>query len=232
MILSVHLVEAGPRDVLRALRDQRRVEQAPGLRWVQIAAAVPLGAGVVPPPKPDGAALVAAWDDDAALDAFEASPLAARWAGGFSARLEPLRAYGALAALPGLGRPEQPTDDEEPVLVLTLGTTYLRRAVPFFRASAPAERQAVSDPAFVLGAGLARPPRFIGTCSLWRTAREMRAYATTSAEGHAQAMEIHAAKPFHRESAFVRFRPTAVSGTWRGRAPSAPSAPALADQRA
>lgn len=105
------------------------------------------------------------------------------------------------------------------MLVLTLGTTYLRRAVPFLRASAPAEQQAVDDGAFVLGTALARPPRFVGTCSLWRTAREMRAYATAGREDHVRAMRAHAEKPFHRESVFARFRPTAMRGTWLGRSP-------------
>ena len=223
MLMSVHLAESGPRATLRTLRTQSRLDAVPGLRWGRLAATVPLAAGVAPPPKPEGVAFVAAWDDEEALDRFvETDPLAARLAGGFEARLEPLRAYGELEALPGLGRPPRETDDDEPVLVLTLGTTHLRRAVPFLRASARAEQQAVDDPSFVLGTALARPPRFVGTCSLWRTAREMRAYATGSGDpSHAEAMREHHERPFHRESVFSRFRPYAVRGGWRGVAAAA-----------
>ena len=220
MLLSVHLAESTPRETVRTLRGQAALDRTPGLRWGQIAATIPLAAGFVPPPRPDGTALVAAWESEEALDRFlDEDALADRWAGGWSSRLTPLRAYGEIAALPELGKPPRETDDDEPVMVLTLGSVHLHRALPFLRASQPAEQQAVDDPALLLGTALARPPRFVGTCSLWRTAREMRAYASGAGNpSHAAASKAQRQRSFHRESVFARFRPYAAGGTWRGAA--------------
>src|SRR4051794_6720998 len=214
MILSVHLADVGARSAPGLLRRVPR-DQA-GLRWATVALAAPLGPRLLPTPRPGRVGLIAAWDDDAALDGFLAShPVAARLAGGWHARLEPLRVYGAWPALPGLPRREQPVDDDERVAVLTLGRLRLGRILPFLRASAAAEGQAVADPALVASTGLARPPGLVATFSLWRTAREMRAYATGgSGPAHHAAVSAHAARPFHHESAFVRFRPYAEQGTW------------------
>lgn len=111
MVLSVHLLQAGPRDVACVLRKQSALTSAPGVKWGQVTAAIPLGAGAFPPPTPDGVAMVAAWDDASALDAFEgSSALARRFDGGFSARLEPLRAYGGRGPCRGsAGRSSRPT---------------------------------------------------------------------------------------------------------------------------
>src|SRR3954469_18803146 len=100
MILSVHLAPLRTRPALRALRTP---VAAPGLLWGESLAAVPLAAPLFPPPRPLGVGLVAAWEDDGALDdSLARAPLAERFAGGWHVRLEPLRAFGAWAALPGL----------------------------------------------------------------------------------------------------------------------------------
>jgi len=61
----------------RALdRLRRRPRSSDGLIWSVTTLAAPLGGGA--PPAVDGNALIAAWRDDAALDAFlDADPLAA-----------------------------------------------------------------------------------------------------------------------------------------------------------
>ncbi|HEU4655915.1 MAG TPA: hypothetical protein VFR97_00235 [Capillimicrobium sp.] len=226
MILSVHLLETSSREALSLLRAAPQPADAPGLVWGTTTLALPLAAPK--PPRLTGAALVAGWRDDAALDGFLADhPVARRFAGGWHVRLQPLRAYGEIAEWPGLGRPEQPTDPEEPVVVLTFGRTKLHRLPSFLRASAPAERQAVDHPAVLLSTALARPPRIVGTFSVWRTAAAMREYAVGTAEGadrHVAAMRANAARPFHREQLFARFRPTAVSGRWQGAQPLAVAA--------
>lgn len=224
MLLSIHLQPARPRAAFQLLRAQPDPSAVDGLTWARTAAAFPLAES---PPKVDGVALLAAWRDAAALDAFLAEdPLAERFARGWSARLQPLRAYGEISGLPGLGRPEQPVADDEPVAVLTLGRLRVRRAVAFARASAPAERQAREHPAVVLSTALARPPRLVATFSVWRTAAEMRAYAVGAHDGnrHTAAMRVHAAKPFHHEAVFARFRPSAATGAFRGAAPLATAA--------
>jgi hypothetical protein len=131
-----------------------------------------------------------------------------------------LRAVGSWSGLPDLPDEERVVDDHEPVAVLTLGRLRLRRAVPFLRTSSRAERQAVTDPALLAATGLARPPRLVATFSLWRTAGAMRAYALgEDGDGHLRAIRAHAARSFHHESVFARFRPYGGRGLWDGRNP-------------
>jgi len=111
--------------------------------------------------------------------------------------------------------------DGEPVGVLTLGRLRLRRIAAFRRSAAPAEADAIASPALLAGIGLARPPRLVATFSLWRSAAAMREYAVGPGGSHSAAVSADRAQPFHHESAFVRFRPYASSGSWDGRDPLA-----------
>ena len=113
-------------------------------------------------------------------------------------------------------------DDAEPAAVLTIGRLRLSQTVRFLEASAAAESLAVSDPALLAATGLARPPALVATFSLWRHTAAMRAYAQGDADPrHRAAVQAHAARPFHHESAFIRFRPYAAVGNWDGRDPLA-----------
>jgi hypothetical protein len=107
------------------------------------------------------------------------------------------------------------------VAVLTIGHLRLGRAAPFLRSSAPAERGAVRNPAVLASTALARPPHLVSTFSLWRSAAAMRDYAHDSTGTHQAAVRADRAKPFHHESAFIRFRPYASQGSWDGRDPLA-----------
>ena len=72
-------------------------------------------------------------------------------------------------------------------------------------------------------AALARPPHLVSTFSLWRSAAEMREYAVRDGGPHSAAVRTDRERGFHRESAFIRFRPYASQGTWEGRDPLARS---------
>lgn len=222
MIVSVHLAEVGWRRVPRMLGGRLRLSDVPGLTYAEPVLSVPLRDGPVPRPGPGRIGLIAAWEDDSALDRFlEDHPLAARFAHGWHVRLEPLRVYGSWSRMPGLPSRAKPVDDEKPVAVLTLGHTKLHRAGPFLRTSGLAERAAVGDPAVLASTAFARPPRFVSTFSLWRSAAAMREYAHSSDGAHQAAVRADRAKPFHREAAFIRFRPYASRGSWNGRDPLA-----------
>jgi hypothetical protein len=224
VIVSVHLADVGGLAALRGLRRRPDPSDVPGLRYADTVIAAPLGGGLLPVPQFRRVGLVAAWDDDRALDAFLASdPLAELLAAGWHVRLEPLRASGAWSALPDLPEHELPVDDDEPVAVLTLGRLRFRRVASFLRTSASAEEQAVADPALLAATGLARPPGLVATFSLWRTAESMRAYAYgQSGSAHLAAIRAHRSRPFHRQSVFARFRPYGSQGAWDGRDPLAP----------
>lgn len=227
MIVSVHLIKVGWRRAPGLLRTRSDLRDVPGLTYAEQVLSVPLRDGPVPRPGPGKVGLIAAWDDDRALDEFLGGhPLAERLGGGWHVRLEPLRVFGSWSRMPGLPKRELPVDDEEPVAVLTLGHTKLSRAVPFLRSSAPAERAAVDNPAVLASTAFARPPRFVSTFSLWRSAAAMREYAHSGEGAHQAAVRADRAKPFHREAAFIRFRPYSSQGSWDGRDPLATGATA------
>ncbi|MET9291618.1 spheroidene monooxygenase [Streptomyces sp. NPDC003077] len=223
MIVSVHLAEVGIRSVAAILRDSPRPggPGVPGLRAAHTTLTGVIAAGL-PRVTPGRVALVAAWEDDDSLDRFLADhPLAHRLAHGWRVRLQPLRVSGSWSGMPiTIPSGTAPAEDDEPVAVLTLGELRLRRAAPFLRANSQASGRAASSPAMVASFALARPPRFVGTFSLWSSARLMRQYAYgTSEPEHISAVRSHQAVPFHHEAAFVRFRPYGAHGTLDGREP-------------
>lgn len=222
MIGSVHLVDGGVRTGLGAMRRAPARDEVPGLREARTLIAAPLGGG---PPRPQFGrlGLVALWDDEAALDGFLGGhPLAETLAGGWSARLEPLRgvsvASGHFTGVPD-DLPAGKVESEGPVAVLTLGHLRVRRAIEFLRTSARAEKQVADAPGSLWATGLANlAQRVVATFSIWESTDQMRAYATGST-GHAAALRSEAKQSFHHMGSFVRFRPYAVTGSLAGRNP-------------
>lgn len=223
MVVTVQLADVGARSAPGILRRKPRPGTIDGLLYSEPVGAAPLGGHLLPRPQPGRVGLIAAWEDDAAFEAFLAEhPLARRLASGWQVRLQPLHVYGSWSPLPGLPSKEIAVDEAEPVAVLTIGRLRLRRVRPFLRASAAAEAEAVSNPAMVAATGLARPPRLVSTFSIWRNVDTMREYARGHSEGaHPAATRAHRQNSFHHESAFIRFRPYASRGKWDGRDPLA-----------
>jgi hypothetical protein len=223
VILSVHIADLGWQAAPGVLRAKPNPADVPGLIYAETTLTAPLGDSLLPSPQPGRVALVAAWENDEALDEFSAAgPLARRLASGWQVRLRPLHVYGAWAGLPGLPEEEVPAAAGEPVAVLTIGRLRLRRVRPFLRASARAEGEAVADPAMTASIGLARPPRLVATFSIWKDVEGMREYARGRRDGaHPAATAQHRADPIHHESAINRFRPYASQGSWDGRDPLA-----------
>jgi hypothetical protein len=226
VVASLHLVDLRPVQAVGALRAVPDPAAIDGLRWADVGAGARFGRGVLPAPEPGRTALLALWEDDGAADRFFASehPVAGTFRAGWSVRLEPLRQTGTIAGMPPLVASEQPVDDAEPVAVLTYGHTKYRTLKPFLQANQGATVDAIDSPALLAGTGLARPPRMVGTFSLWRTAAEMKAYAYTRGGGHVNAMREHAQRDFHQEALFARFRPYRSAGQWNGEDPLARAA--------
>jgi hypothetical protein len=234
MIASFHLADVGLAKGLRLQRARPSRAELPGLRYAEMTIAAPLSSRLLPLPNPSRVGLIAAWDDDAALDRFLADhPLAAELAGGWRVRLQPTRIWGRWSRLDNLLEREQPMDGEEPAAVLTIGRLRLSQAFRFLRASAAAEELALRERAMIAATGLASAPTLVATFSLWRSTGAMRAYAGGAAEsGHAAAVKSHQRRSFHHESAFIRFRPYDAHGSWDGvdplagvqRQPAQPSA--------
>jgi CBS domain-containing protein len=229
VIVSVHIAQVGAREAAEVLLRPPRPGRVPGLTYAETTTTAALGEPLLPPKQLGRVGMIAAWDGDEAFEEFwRRHPVARHLAGGWQVRLQPLRVSGAWAGMPGLPVRPLPVDDEEPVGVLTLGQLRLLRTGAFRRSAAPAEAAAVESPALLAGTGLARPPRLVATFSLWRSATEMRRYAYERGAAHQAAGGADRERPVHHESAFVRFRPYASSGTWDGRDPLAEVAAAPA----
>jgi hypothetical protein len=222
MIASVHLADVSPATLLKLLPKQPKPSRTPGLRNAYLAVGARLGPELLSRPDPRRIGLVAFWDDDAALDAFEQDdPLADAFAGGWRVRLEPLRAHGSW---PGLATdlPEAravPTDG--PVAAITLGRLRISQGLRFLKTSAKAEGALLHTPGLRFATGFGRPP-IVSTFSLWDDSRALATYAYGRSEpAHPDAIEAGDTKPFHKQQAFVRFRPYAAAGQVAGSNPLA-----------
>ena len=229
MIASVHLADLSVPTALGLLAKPPKPTANPGLRHANIGLAATLSKRVIPAPSLQRVGVVAFWDDDAALDQFLANaPVAAKLASGFHVRLEPLRATGTWPGLTEDLTTDRSVSTDGPAAVLTLGRMRASQALRFFRASAKAEGHAVVAPGLVWGTGLGRPP-FVCTFSMWESTRALMTYAYGHTEPeHSQAIAAGEAKPFHHQSAFIRFRPYAAAGHLDGTNPLAADALARA----
>ena len=219
MLASVHIADIKRGEALkRIVKGPARIT-APGLRHANLGLAAPLGGGLRPKPDVGRLALIAMWDDDEAIDHFLTdAPIARTLAGGWHARLQPLRAHGSWPGLADDLPRSRAVDNEGPVAVLTLGRLRLPRLFPFLRASAKAEARVLVAPGLIWATGIGRPP-FLATCSLWQSADASTAYAYGQGDAHNDAIVAGRAKPFHHREAFVRFRPYDTAGHLDGRNP-------------
>ncbi len=222
MIATIDVANVGALSTLRTLRRRPKPSDVPGLRWLDIAAAIPLASKR--PPGLRRAVLFAMWDDESAAAAFaDTHLLAERFAHNcFHAVLRPLRAFGTWPGLPVDVPRERVTHHDGPVIVTTLGRLRMSQTLRFLRASRPAERAAITADGFEWGTAAARPP-FVATVSMWGSDEAAAAYAYADAEaGHPRAIARQRHKDFHHESAFVRYAVMSSSGTLPGAPPRAP----------
>jgi hypothetical protein len=200
----------------RALRTSLR-EGTPGLRHADAGLAAPLGAGRLPRPMVGRVGVIGFWDDEVAAAARPTASL-----GGLHAVLEPLRIHGSWPGVPeDLSRSRQ-AHHEGPAVVLTLARFRFPRAPAFFRTSLLAEQPLREAAGLRWATGLAKPP-FVATASIWESTEAILDYAYgPEGSGHADAISANRARPFHHQSAFIRFRPLRLAGSLSGRNPLAP----------
>ncbi len=216
MVASVHVANVGP---TAAFFRAPKPSDVAGLVSADGGMTSVLGPRFLPRLQPTRVGMVAFWEDEASLDSFLAShATAARLAGGWHARLEPLRAYGTWPGLdPDVAR-SRSSEADGPVVVTTLARLEIRRARHFFATSARAEGQVVTAPGLIWATGFGSPP-FLGTISLWESARAAADYAYESDTAHADAIATDRAQTFHKQKAFIRHRVLAASGSVAGKNP-------------
>ncbi|GAA0583750.1 hypothetical protein HPO96_09425 [Kribbella sandramycini] len=221
-IFTFHLAELPPATTARALW---KAPSAPGLRYAESLALMQLGASTISPSRMQlrRMAMFARWDDEAALDAFLADdPLGAGLATGWHVRLQFLRRWSRLAALPDLPARADDWDPAEPVVAVTLARMRLLEVPRFLKWGKPVERLVRDHPATTLALAAMRPPRTISTFSIWHSIEQMEAMVhghspVPDPTRHATAMTERRRRDFHHEFATLRFRPLAEHGTWQGR---------------
>jgi hypothetical protein len=222
---SFHLVELPAAVTARALTRPPSRASVTGLDHAECLALMRLGAPTVSPDRLQlrRMAVFAQWRDETALERYLAEdPLGRRLAVGWHVRLEFLRRWSTLAALPGLPVRSGRWCQDEPVVAVTVARMRLPEVPRFLRWGKPVERLVRDHPGVTLALAGFRPPRTISTFSVWRTVREMeemvRGHSQVSEpERHAAAMVERSRRDFHHEFATYRFRPLSEHGTWDGR---------------
>lgn len=227
MLASIHIADVGIRGAAAALRSTPDPATTMGLRYAETVISSPLGGSVFAPPQPGRVALIAFWDDDAALGSFlDEHRLAGMLADGWHTRLAIVQAHeyhrtrGATdgPVVPGL--PEQfddPTPPDGPAVVLTYARTRPSQMLRLGKVTVGAARPMATAPGMIWASAFVRPP-MIATFSLWESPESLEAYAYHS-RGHQRAMEADRKKPLHQAGVFFRFQPIASSGQLDSRNP-------------
>lgn len=227
---TFHLADLPPARTARTLLRPPSGATTPGLDHAECLALMRLGAPTVSPDRLQlrRIAMFAQWRDEDAVDRFLAGDrLGRRLAEGWHVRLEFLRRWSRLAALPDLPARAGGWDPEEPVVAVTVARMRLGEVPRFLRWGKPVERLVRDHPGTTLALAAFRPPRTIATFSVWRSVREMEEMvhgrsSVVAPDRHAAAMAERRRRDFHHEFATFRFRPVSEHGTWEGRAAIVP----------
>jgi hypothetical protein len=107
-----------------------------------------------------------------------------------------------------------------------IGDVGTPRGLRVLRTNARAAALAASDPARLASSTFLRPPRLVGTSSVWRTTAEMRAFATgRTGPAHRDAIRADRCEGVHpRADAHPQSGHTTPSGAWNGLNPLADAA--------
>nr|WP_196792202.1 hypothetical protein [Motilibacter deserti] len=221
----MHLVELPRWVTARALAWHPSGRTVAGLAHAEPLALMRLGAPTLSPDRLQLSrlAVFAQWADEAALERFlREDALGRHLAKGWHVRLEFLRRWSTLAALPGLPVRAGDWDREEPVVAVTVARMRMREVPRFLHWGKPVERLVRDHPGTTLALAGFRPARTIATFSVWRTVREMEEMvhggsSVLQPERHAAAMTERDRRDFHHEFATFRFRPISEHGAWEGR---------------
>lgn len=225
-IFTFHLVEMPVTAAVPLLRRPPQPGQVTGLRYAECLSLMRLGAPTVSPDRLQlrRLAMFARWDDERAVEEFLTAS-GARFTAGWHVRMTFLRRWSTLAALADLPQQADASDDDEPVVAVTLARMRLPEVPRFLTWGKPVERLVRDHPDATLALAAMRPPRSISTFSIWNSVRAMtdmvhgRDDTTGVADPtrHAAAMAERRRRDFHHEFATFRFRPVSEHGNWDGR---------------
>lgn len=230
-IHTLHLAEVPPHVAVRALARPPSHGTVQGLDHAELLALMRLGAPTVSPDRMQlrRLAVFAQWRDEDGLERFLGEDALGRHlSAGWHVRLQFLRRWSSLEALPGLPASVGRWAQDEPVVAVTVARMRVREVPRFLHWGKPVERLVRDHPAVTLALAGFRPPRTIATFSVWRSVREMEEMvhgrsAVRERERHVAAMAERDRRDFHHEFATFRFRPLSEHGAWEGRTGIVPS---------
>jgi quinol monooxygenase YgiN len=222
--LHLHRVRGGAvgAALLRMGLDRRPLRRTPGLRFWKL-----LGTGDgrtfdLRDADPTTWALLAVWDDAAALAAFErTSAVAAGWGGlateSWRADLRPLAASGSWAGQRPF-TPEGPRHPPGPVAAITRARLAPGRVRRFWAAVPPVITALHEQEGLRYSVGIGEAPVGLqGTFSLWESEAALRAFAYRT-PAHRRAIAETPRQRWYGEELFARFAVLQTTGTVGGRA--------------
>ncbi|MBX3746295.1 MAG: hypothetical protein KF833_13395 [Verrucomicrobiae bacterium] len=224
-VFTYHLARADVRSTLLALYRPPTRDRVPGLIHAECMAGMELGAPVVSPSRVqlNNLTMFAAWESAGAIDGFLANTkLGQCLTAGWHVRMAFLRRWGTVKEFDSLPECDAPSDQEAPVVAVTLARMKLPQIPRFIRWGRPVEELVRDHPKATLALASMRLPRTVSTFSIWTTQRDMADMVhghsqASRPERHADAMKERNRKDFHFEFTTLRFKPLEESGIWKGR---------------
>ena len=224
-VFTFHLAPSNPFATARALLRPATPTTVPGLLHAESMVTMELGAPVVSPKRFQmrTIAVFAAWENEQAIDDFlTTTRLGRRLAKGWHVRLDFLRRWGTVAALPDLPTQVGEQDPDRPVVAVTLARLKHPQVPRFIRWGRPVERQVRDHPGTTLALAAMHPIRTVSTFTIWQSQQEMTDMVRGHSDmpqptRHADAMAERNRKDFHFEFTTLRFRALSEHGAWQGR---------------
>ena len=225
MLFSAHLFDSGPVTAMK--RSAPTGETTPGLASARTAVCAPFAHAFLAPPQLGREAMIAAWEDEAALDRFLTDDATGREAAeGWHVRLELVRAVGVF---PGLDVDMDAVAGDKdkgmtgPSAAITMGTAYIKTIPRFYRVNKGLERQFLDTPSAIWGTAMSNlRTRFVATLTFWDSLDAARSYMRSGA--HADAVRDHydperdpTGHEFVTGGGFFGFRPLSLHGSVSGR---------------
>lgn len=182
-----------------------------------------------PSPQLSRECMVACWEDEQSIDDFlRDHPTGRVLAEGWTAKMELIRAVGVWPGLDDDLATEASGRSKGymgPTVAVTIGTAYLRTAVPFARVNNGLEAQFVDAPGAVWGTLMTNlPQRLVASLTIWKSSKAALDYMRNGAHGQAVADHFDPAKDptghtFVTGGGFFGFRPLSVDGAVDGKNP-------------
>ena len=204
--------------LLRLVRGERPLRGTPGLVFTRVLGSGQAG-GFGLRPGLDHQGLFLVFDNEPDADRFITSSAVLNAYRAHAQECCVLKLHASSCRGTWAGRSITPTREAPlhgPIAALTRGSVRPSRLWSFWRHSPATQTAVATAPGCELAMGLGEAPLLRqATFSLWRNQAAMDAYARSGP--HLQAIRATAQGGHLSESMFVRFVPSAIVGTWKGR---------------